>query len=104
MTRAPLLKENIAEELVNIHSTIAGRKDFNRREFEVVSSLHDTSAMSGYHIALIRIWGSRTRFFSENINNMAGFNLNQTQYFSKSGPVESYDDFLGWTLDDRSWE
>ena len=93
MTRAPLLKENIAEELVNIHSTIAGRKDFNRREFEVVSSLHDTSAMSGYHIALIRIWGSRTRFFSENINNMAGFNLNQTQYFSKSGKVESCDDF-----------
>ena len=83
MTRAPLLKENIAEELVNIHSTIAGRKDFNRREFEVVSSLHDTSAMSGYHIALIRIWGSRTRFFSkENINNMAGFNLKQTQVLS----------------------
>ena len=46
--------------------------------------------MSGYHIALIRIWGSRTRFFSENINNITGFNLKQTQYFSKSGPVESY--------------
>ena len=97
------MKENIAEELVNIHSTIAGRKILIGVNLRLL--VHDTSAMSGYHIALIRIWGSRTRFFfKENINNITGFNLKQTQYFSKSGPVESYDDFRGWTFDDRSWK